>query len=209
MSALKFLNVRDNQLMSIPAEIGQLQALEELVLSENHLKSIPAEIGKLNELKELYLQANQLTSIPPEIGQLKLLKCLNLHKNQFTSIPIEIGRLISLKKLYLFDTLSSLMNLKFRPMGTLGDRIPHRCTCNSRDPFAYNWGCIKFWRKKYLQQISWSEQNHYLYPKQVKRVIFTPLMIGSVKNGIPVHSEAGIHKFPREILYIIFGFIYE
>ena len=82
----------DNQLTSVPAEIGQLTSLsgwtsaqsaderaggdraahvaEELCLSGNQLTSLPAEIGQLTSLEELCLSGNQLTSVPAEIGQL-------------------------------------------------------------------------------------------------------------------------------------------
>ena len=42
-------------------------------LSNNQLSSIPPEIGQLSMLQELYLDNNHLSSIPPEIGQLGML----------------------------------------------------------------------------------------------------------------------------------------
>ena len=44
--------------------------LQTLYLSNNQLQSIPPEIGQLHMLQKLYLYNNQLQSIPPEIGQL-------------------------------------------------------------------------------------------------------------------------------------------
>ena len=60
------LNLSFNDLTSLPAEIGKLQSLKELILYENKLTSLPAEIGKLQKLTFLDLQGNSLP-IPPEI----------------------------------------------------------------------------------------------------------------------------------------------
>ena len=59
---------------AVPAEIGRLSALRELNLSDNQLTSLPAEIGQLTSLEELNLSGNQLTSVPAEIGQLTSLR---------------------------------------------------------------------------------------------------------------------------------------
>jgi Leucine-rich repeat (LRR) protein len=39
------------------------------VLRENDLISIPKEIGELVRLRELHIQGNRLTVLPPEIGK--------------------------------------------------------------------------------------------------------------------------------------------
>jgi len=49
------LNLQDNQLVSLPAEIGHLRSLRELNLGGNQLTTMPAEIGQLPSLKKLYL----------------------------------------------------------------------------------------------------------------------------------------------------------
>ncbi|CEP02987.1 hypothetical protein PBRA_009205 [Plasmodiophora brassicae] len=70
------LSLDNNQLQSIPAEIGQLTSLECLALDNNQLQSIPAEIGQLTSLKTLNLENNQLRAIPAELSQLTSLKYL-------------------------------------------------------------------------------------------------------------------------------------
>jgi leucine-rich repeat protein SHOC2 len=102
LSALRELELSDNQLTSLPAEIGQLTSLQVLYLADNQLTSLPAEIGQLTSLQVLYLADNQLTSLPAEIGQLTSLTWwLNLSDNQLTSLPAEIGQLTSMERLSL------------------------------------------------------------------------------------------------------------
>ena len=57
---------------AIPAELGNLPALERLSLSRNQFTGpIPAELGKLSTLESLSLFQNSLSgAIPPELGNL-------------------------------------------------------------------------------------------------------------------------------------------
>ena len=55
---------------AVPAEVGRLSALRQLILYDTQLTSVPAEIGQLTSLEWLDLGSNQLTSMPAEIGQL-------------------------------------------------------------------------------------------------------------------------------------------
>ena len=91
----------DNELQSIPSEIGQLTNLQELHLYNNELQSIPSEIGQLTNLQELHLHDNKLQSIPSEISQLTNLKQLLLSNNQLQIIPLDIGLLTNLTNLSL------------------------------------------------------------------------------------------------------------
>lgn len=42
--------------------------LLQLVLRENDLVELPKEIGELTRLRELHIQGNRLTVLPPELG---------------------------------------------------------------------------------------------------------------------------------------------
>jgi Leucine-rich repeat (LRR) protein len=68
--------------------------LRTLDLYNNDLTSVPAEIVNLSVLTDLHLRGNQLTSVPVELGRLAALQSLNLHNNDLTSIPAELGRAV-------------------------------------------------------------------------------------------------------------------
>jgi hypothetical protein len=58
------LNLNDNQLTSLPSEVGNLSSLRRLFLTDNRLTSLPPEIGRLSSLEALDLASNQLVSLP-------------------------------------------------------------------------------------------------------------------------------------------------
>ena len=47
---------------------AQLHSIFQLVLRENDLISLPKELGSLERLRELHIQGNRLTVFPPQIG---------------------------------------------------------------------------------------------------------------------------------------------
>jgi gliding motility-associated-like protein len=89
---------------NIPAEIGNLTDLYWLDLAGNKLENhLPASIGNLVHLNSLLLAFNKLDGeLPKEIGNLTSLEHLSLGWNSFTgNIPVEIGGLGNLKQLQL------------------------------------------------------------------------------------------------------------
>ena len=95
---------------TLPAAIGDLTALENLLLNNNLLVgSIPTEFGSLVNLKKLYLHGNLLFgALPSELGSLTSLTELLLTDNLLRGgIPSELGSLTNLTKLWLDDNLLS------------------------------------------------------------------------------------------------------
>ena len=81
------LDLSENQLSgTIPAEIGNLTSLTDLLLGRNQLSgTIPVEIGNLTSLDDLELHVNQLSgTIPAEIGNLPSLTTLSIGVNQLS-----------------------------------------------------------------------------------------------------------------------------
>ena len=89
---------------AIPAELGNLASLQELIIQANNMTGgIPPELGGLANLKGLALVHNNLTgAIPPELGALSNLETLILsHNNLKGAIPPELGALAALEFLVL------------------------------------------------------------------------------------------------------------
>ena len=89
---------------SIPAELGGLALLEDLLLAENGLSGpIPGELGRLQSLWGLDLRANALSGpIPPELGELEQLSSMALSENLLSGpIPATLGKLSGLQSLWL------------------------------------------------------------------------------------------------------------
>jgi len=77
------LNFDSERLRWLPANIGDLAAnLKVLRLSNNQLTSLPKEIGKLGNLEKLDISYNQLESLSEEIRNLKKLEFLDLTGNK-------------------------------------------------------------------------------------------------------------------------------
>ena len=93
------MNLSNNELITIPTEIGNLVKLLELKLAENNLTTIPLEIGKLVNLEVLNLGGNELTTLPTEIGFLLNLESLNIIRTNLTTIPQAICNLMNYNNL--------------------------------------------------------------------------------------------------------------
>lgn len=111
----------DNDVGTIPDEIGSLQYVQIIDFSNNRVNNLPPTFGQLKislylqvlhfgvcliivqTLRELYLANNKLfyTPITPAIGQLKALVRLDLSGNQLEEIPPELANCSSLEFLDL------------------------------------------------------------------------------------------------------------
>lgn len=91
LTYLEKLNLSQNQLTgAIQAEIRFLSKLRELDLSDNKMTGLPAEVGQLSQLEILDLANNQLTSLPYELANLKKLRILDLRGNNYTKQDLAV-----------------------------------------------------------------------------------------------------------------------
>lgn len=97
-SRLVLINLK---LTSLPAQIGQLIEVTDLILSGNRLTALPPEVGKLNKMQALYLDCNRLDNLPVKIENLKDLRLLILDYNRFETLPPHIGGLTKLEELHI------------------------------------------------------------------------------------------------------------
>lgn len=82
---LERLDLSGNKLSGAPqAEIRHLLKLNYLDLSDNNLTGLPAELGQLNNLEVLDVSNNKLTGLPLELGNLTQLRILDLTGNPYS-----------------------------------------------------------------------------------------------------------------------------
>lgn len=96
-----------NQLTSLRGggQLGDLSLIRVLDLRENQLKSLPDTIADLTELRELFLAHNRLELLPSSLHRLAHLEILDVAHNQLTSVA-QIKQLASLRVLLLNGNVS-------------------------------------------------------------------------------------------------------
>lgn len=81
------VDLHGRMVTALPAAIGGL-GCKTLILADNDLTSLPPEIGKLAKVEVLDASKNRLNALPPEIGDLKTLRQLFLANNKLFFSPL-------------------------------------------------------------------------------------------------------------------------
>ncbi|XP_022187532.2 leucine-rich repeat-containing protein 40 [Nilaparvata lugens] len=98
---VQVFNLSNNQLASLPKEMGQLNQLEEIDVSYNLLKQLPRAIYKLRGLKYLFAKCNNISTVDKELRTLKKLMLLDLSHNNIRGWPYPVINFSSLVELNL------------------------------------------------------------------------------------------------------------
>ncbi|XP_052523611.1 E3 ubiquitin-protein ligase LRSAM1 isoform X2 [Tympanuchus pallidicinctus] len=97
----KVLDLHDNQLASLPTDIGQLTSLQVLNLERNLLKCLPQSIGDLAQLQVLNVKGNKLRELPATVSGLRSLRTLNVSENLLQELPRVLAHIRTLETLTL------------------------------------------------------------------------------------------------------------
>jgi len=97
---LEILDLSDNQLTALPADLTQFRRLTRLFLTNNHFCHIPEVLAQCPALIMLSFKGNQLTEFAPGVLP-ENLQWLILTDNQLSALPADFGRYQQLKKLAL------------------------------------------------------------------------------------------------------------
>ncbi|KAL5281040.1 LRCH3 family protein [Megaselia abdita] len=117
LTSLTYLDLRSNQLTSLPREVCFLP-LHVLLVSNNRLTSLPDDLGRMERLTDLDASYNQLTTLPARIGDLRSLRSFSLRSNQLMYLPRELTYL-SLVSLDVSSNRISSLPTELRQMTTL------------------------------------------------------------------------------------------
>ncbi len=92
MTSLTQLNLDHNQLTgSVPSSIAELPFLRIIEIGDNQLESLPDNIGNAGELRRLLAENNNFSSIPSSLSSLTNLTRLRFNNNQLTDLPSLAG----------------------------------------------------------------------------------------------------------------------
>ncbi len=96
---LHSLVLKGCELREIPKSLYQMTSLKRLNLEDNHITDVSADIGDLSEIIEINLSRNDIMRIHQDIDKLQQLKVLNVDRNDLRSIPKSLGKLQNLTRL--------------------------------------------------------------------------------------------------------------
>uniref|UniRef100_A0A673BDT6 RING-type domain-containing protein n=1 Tax=Sphaeramia orbicularis TaxID=375764 RepID=A0A673BDT6_9TELE len=95
------LDLHENNLTSLPEDMGKLVSLQILNVEKNHLKALPESIGFLRLLQTLNLKSNRLTELPASVGSLSSLRTLDISDNNITQLPKTLAYIRTLESFTL------------------------------------------------------------------------------------------------------------
>ncbi|KAM8929915.1 leucine-rich repeat-containing protein 40 isoform 2-T2 [Pelodytes ibericus] len=99
---LTHLDMRNNSLMSLPAEMEALTRLQSIILSFNRFKTFPEVLYRIPTLETILISTNMIGGIDPlQLKKLIKLSTLDLQNNDLLQIPPELGNCESLRALHL------------------------------------------------------------------------------------------------------------
>ncbi|XP_041368128.1 E3 ubiquitin-protein ligase LRSAM1-like isoform X2 [Gigantopelta aegis] len=102
LKTLRVLDLHNNELKSLPEEMGHLENLQILNAEKNRLRKIPASIGNLRCLQTLNVKDNKIKTLPDSLCQLPCLRLLDVSHNDMTMLPNKLCHIRTLESL-VFD----------------------------------------------------------------------------------------------------------
>jgi len=98
--SLEILNLSDNHLRSLPADLGRLNKLKIIFLSNNDFEEVPEVLADCPNLSMVGFKSNKIRVLGENVLPLGV-RWLILTDNQLAKLPNSIGRLQKLQKLML------------------------------------------------------------------------------------------------------------
>ena len=127
---LKAIMLSANNLASVPPEMADLPAVEELDLSKNKFTEFPMPVCSMKSLEKLVIGSNEISSLPVELGNLENLVSLDVSHNQLTSGTLKhfVGNFQSLTNLFLATNQLTTLPAELKKLSKLKRvtlQVPH------------------------------------------------------------------------------------
>ena len=126
--ALRWLILTDNEVGSLPPEIGNCTQLQKLMLAGNRLQTLPSQLAACSRLELVRLAANRLTELPAWLLALPRLSWLAYAGNPFTA-ALEAA---ALNETPIVDMHWDTLELH-HPLGEGASGVIHRASHRSPD----------------------------------------------------------------------------
>ena len=125
-----------NNLASVPPEMADLPAVEELDLSKNKFTEFPMPVCSMKSLEKLVIGSNEISSLPVELGNLENLVSLDVSHNQLTSGTLKhfVGNFQSLTNLFLATNQLTTLPAELKKLSKLKRvtlQVPHARTARA------------------------------------------------------------------------------
>ncbi|XP_047160899.1 plant intracellular Ras-group-related LRR protein 6-like [Vigna umbellata] len=147
LSKLKVLNVSGNFIEFLPKTIENCRALEELNANFNKLSKLPDTIGfELINLKKLSVNSNKLVFLPSSTSHLTSLKVLDARLNCLRALPEDLENLINLETLNVSQNFQYLETLPYS-IGLLLSLVELDVSYNNIKTLPESIGCLKNLKK--------------------------------------------------------------
>lgn len=143
LSKLKVLNVSGNFIQILPKTIENCRALEELNANFNKLSTLPDTIGfELINLKKLSVNSNKLIFLPSSTSHLTALKVLDARLNCLRTLPADLENLINLETLNVSQNFQYLDTIPYS-IGLLLSLVELDVSYNNIKTLPESIGCLK------------------------------------------------------------------
>jgi Leucine-rich repeat (LRR) protein len=109
--SLEILNLSDNHLRSLPADLGRLKKLKVIFLSNNNFEEVPEVLADCPNLSMVGFKSNKIRVLGENVLPLGV-RWLILTDNQLEKLPNSIGKLQYLQKLMLAQYLRQNERMK-------------------------------------------------------------------------------------------------
>lgn len=118
---LRYINLSNNQINSIPSKFWNLTKLESVNIGWNNIKTISDSIKNLSNLKILVLSSNKLDSLPKAITELKKLEKLEISWNNIQKLPSNLFDSNNIKELLCYQ--NPLLEIEYNKLTILAKKI--------------------------------------------------------------------------------------
>jgi Leucine-rich repeat (LRR) protein len=99
LKRLTLIQCANNELLTLPDSIGNLENLDDFVCHSNRLGVLPPSFVRLKNVKRIDVSHNQLETLPSTIWQMQKLERFDCGHNQLTALPEELALLPNLQYL--------------------------------------------------------------------------------------------------------------